>query len=213
MKKGKILILSVLLLMVCGCDVEYSINIRGNKVSEKAIFPNNGNYTYDNLQYNIYYDVNAGKKYDAKITKNKIILSNKKSDFKTFSANNKYSFCFDKIDSVDTKEYYTLGTSEGFKCMRYDDTPIDSVTVVLKTFNKVIEHNADDTRFGKYIWYFDNYNYKNKRVYFSVKKSDYLWYYRYRGLILGLSGVLVLVIIASIIMKIFKDKSNKENKI
>ncbi len=213
MKKNKILILSVLLLMVCGCDVEYNINIKDNKVSEKIILPSNDEYKEENLKENIYYDVNNKRRYDLKIKNNNIILTNKKTSFSELKNNNLYNFCFSRIETTETKDFYALGTSDDFNCMVYEYQDINEIKIVLNTFNKVTEHNADETKFGKYIWYFDKYNYKNKRIYFSVKKNDYLWYYRLRGLVIGLGTVLIVIVVSAIIVKIFKNRSNLENKI
>ena len=213
MKKNKILIVVLLSLVLCGCDAHYDIKIRGNKISEKITVQASKEEVKQKAKFDYYYDYSAKKKYNVRTNNDKLILYNNKAKFESLATNNLSSYCFDVIEATETKESYTLGTSEGFSCIDYENQNIDEIVITLNTFNKVTEHNADETKFGKYIWYIDNYNYKNKRIYFSVKKNDYLWYYRLRGLFIGLGSVLLIVIIGAIIIKVFKTKSNEENKI
>ena len=213
MKKNKILILIVLSLLISGCDVKYNINIRGKNISEEIILPNVDNYTEDTFTNNYYYDINGNKKYDVKIDEDKIVLYNKKTKLSTLATNNLYDFCFSKIDSFEEDGYYHFRTSSDFNCMVYEFIPVDKITIVLNTFNKVSNHNADEVKFGKYIWNIDKDNYKNKQIYFTVKKNEYLWYYRFRGLIIGLLSVLLFTLLCFGIIKTFKTRSNKENKI
>ena len=210
--KKKIVVLFILSLFLCGCDVKYDLSIHNGKVSEIVSIPYDVKQR-DAYAKDFYYDIDSMKKYGTEIKKDRFILTNKKVLFENISSNFYFQNCFDNIDSFEDKEYYNLGTSEGFKCMYYEQEDIDEIVITLNTFNKVTEHNADETKFGKYIWYFDKYNYKNKRIYFSVKKNDYLWYYRLRGLFIGLGSVLVIVGIGTIIIKVFKNRSNKENRI
>lgn len=213
MKKNKILVLIILSLLISGCDVKYNINIRGKKISEEIILPNTDNYTVDNLTNDFYYDIENKKKYNLEIKEDKIILSNKDTKLSTLSNNNLYDYCFSKIDSFEEDGYYHFRTSSDFNCMVYEYIPIDKITIVLNTFNKVKEHNADEVKFGKYIWYIDKDNSSTKQIYFTVKKNEYLWYYRLRGLIIGLGSIVIVLLIGYFIVKIFKKKSDKENKI
>ena len=213
MKKNKILVLIILSLLISGCDVKYNINIKGKKISEEIILPNIDGYTIDNLSNDFYYDIDGKRKYNLEIKDDKIILSNKNTKLSTLSTNDLYDYCFSKIDSFEEDGYYYFRTSSDFNCMVYDYIPVDKITIVLNTFNKVKEHNADEVKFGKYIWYIDKESSSNKQIYFTVKKNEYLWYYRIRGLIIGLSFILIVLLIGYLIVKIFEKKSEKENKI
>ena len=213
MRKSKLLILIVLSLLVSGCEVKYNIKISGTKISEEIIIPNTNNYTEETFIDEFYYDVGNNKKYEVTINDEEIILTNKKTKLKTLSTNDLYNFCFSKIDSYEEDGYYVFRTSSDFDCMTYEYLPVDKITIVLNTFNKVQKHNADKTKIGQYIWYIDRDNYSDKQIYFSVKKNEYLWYYKLRGLIFGLLAVLMLVIIYYLVVRIFKRKSEKENRI
>lgn len=213
MKKHKILILSILLLMICGCDVKYNINITGSKITEEIILPNDNNYQKEDLENKFYYNVNENKKYELELKKDKIVLTNTKTTLDTLSNNNLYNSCFSKIDSYEKEGLYYIATSTDFSCMYYEYQPIDNITISIKTYNKVKESNADKIGFNTYTWVFNKDNYIDKNIYIVINKNEYVWYYRLRGLIIGLSIILVLVLIVSIIIKIFENRSNKENKI
>lgn len=213
MKNKKILILLVLSFILCGCDVKYNININGNSISEKIIIPNDNNYTKDDIKDNFYYDVNNNKKYNLNIKNNEIILTNRKTNLNTIANNDLYSLCYDKIEAYEEDGIYYIGTSDEFKCMSYEYIDVDSITINIKTYNKVEKHNADKVLFNTYTWIIDDTNYDNKNILFIVNKKEYKWYYRFKGLIFGISGVLLLYIVLLLIKKLFIDKSDKINKI
>ena len=63
---------------------------------------------------------------------------------------------------------------------------LDSVSISIKTYHKVIDNNADEVKNNVYTWNIDRDNISTNNILFVVSKSEYVWYYRYRYLFGGL---------------------------
>lgn len=216
MKKGKIIFLLFIILLLSGCDAKYNISLDNGKISERIILPYDELYK-DSYDKEYYYDVLDEQKYITSIENisgvKKFVLKSDKLDVKNIGNNDLYDFCYDSIDVLLEDNIYYIGTSSEFRCMTYDYLDVDSVEINIKTYNKVIKSNADKSKFGTYTWVINESNYKNKNITFVVSKNEYVWYYKYKGLFIGLIGVLGIVLIGLLIKKIFQKKSNKVNKI
>lgn len=216
MKKGKILFLLFAVLLLSGCEVKYNIKLDNGKISEEIIIPYDKIYK-ESYEKDYFYDVFNEQKYstsieDIKGTK-KFVLRTNKLDIMNISGNDLYDFCYDSIDVLLEENTYYVGTSSEFKCMTYDYLDVDSVEINIKTYNKVIKSNADKNKFGTYTWIINDDNYKNKNIIFVVSKNEYVWYYKYKGLFIGLLSILGVILIGILIKIIFQKKSNKVNKI
>lgn len=216
MKKRKLLFLLLGILLLSGCEVKYNIELDNGKISEEIIIPYDSIYQ-ESYEQEYYYDVVNNKKYSSSIEHidgiNKFVLKSKKIDIKAISDNDLYDFCYDSINVLLEDNIYYIGTSGNFKCMNYDYLDIDTFELNIKTYNKVIKSNADKNKLNTYTWVINRDNFNNKNITFVVSKNQYVWYYKYRGLFIGLIGVLAIVLIIFLIKTIFSKKSSKANEI
>lgn len=216
MKKGKLVFLLLIVLLISGCEVKYNIKLDNGKISEEIIIPYDSTYD-DSYSNDYYYDVINGKKYSSNIESiggtKKFVLRSKKVDITNLTNNDLYDFCYDSINVLLEDNIYYIGTSANFKCMTYDYLDIDTFELNIITYNRVIKSNADKNKLNTYTWILNRDNFNNKNITFVVSKNEYVWYYKYRGLFIGLIGVLAIIMILFLIKIIFTRRSNKANQI
>lgn len=216
MKKIKIIFMLLAVFLISGCEVKYNIELDYGDINEEIIIPYNKEYD-EAYKREFYYDVINDKKYETSFKKingiDKFVLTSKKNDVLMLANNDLTRFCFDSIDVLLEDNIYYIGTSNIFKCITYDYLDVNKLEINIKTFNKVIESNADKVSIGKYTWVIDENNFNDKNITFVVSKNEYVWYYKYKGLLIGLSIVGIVLFIACLIVVFFQRRSDKANDI
>lgn len=219
--KKKLIIILLSIFLLTGCNPKFTYSISDGSITEQVEISFDQDYTDKEIKNNAnYYGIGEDNGYTLSILRNDILsvkTISKKSSLETFFNNSNIYFkrCFDNVyysyDKSKKRSY--IGTSEGFKCMYFDYLELDSIDVSIKTFNKVYENNADESKFGVYTWHFNKENASNKKITFVVGNSAYVWYYKYRFLFIGLLAIGVSILVFYLITSIFKTYSNKANKI
>lgn len=221
----KIIFLSLLLLIVTGCDVQYELEFNDDTLNEtiQVTLDNSMEREIEQIQnrqvYAIFnnYDQNL---YNVDYSKG---LTNFKATYTyTYEASNFNQSlfnnnCFDAFSFVKQDNNYILSTSEGFKCMTVEYFPIENLNLTLTTNHEVIETNADKIEGRKYIWEINNNNADEKEIYikfgevrqrnFFEKIIDYIIENKFTFIV---AGTIILLLGVSVTTIIIISKKNNE---
>lgn len=219
-KKVLVLILTIVIFSLTGCDAKYEMEIKNSKITESISVSIPSKYSEKEINDSIdYFGVNADSAYGEKIVKKdseKVVsLSGKKEKIADFF-NTSDSFinkCYNKVSFVLEDGKYYIGTSKGFKCLTYEYMELNNISVTIKTYHKVYENNADKVNNNVYTWNINSKNVNDQSILFVVSKNDYVWYYRYRYLFGGLFTVGCIFLTVYLLVSAFKSSSKRANKI
>lgn len=219
--KKKILLLVTTLFLITGCQPKLTYEINSGKITESISIDVDDEYSKSRLEETIEYygyNKNNGYKYNVSKIDNgyNINIKGSKQSLESFVENNNLvNTCYNIVDlsyEENEKRYY-LGTSKGYNCMTYDYMETTGIEITIKTFNKVYETNADSKGFGTYTWKINGANFEESSIIFIVSSNQYVWYYKYRYLFIGLGTILVIGIVFLIVREIFSNSSKKANEI
>ena len=221
----KIIFLSLLLLIVTGCDVQYELEFNDETLNEtiQVTLDNSMEREIEQIQnrqvYAIFnnYDQNLyNVDYSKGLTNFKATYTYtyEASNFNQSLFNNNY---FDAFSFVKQDNNYILSTSEGFKCMTVEYFPIENLNLTLTTNHEVIETNADKIEGRKYIWEINNNNADEKEIYikfgevrqrnFFEKIIDYIIENKFTFIV---AGTIILLLGVSVTTIIIISKKNNE---
>ena len=216
MKKIKLIILLLAVLIMSGCEIKYNIELKNGRISEEIIIPYIEEYK-DSYVREYYYDIINERKYSSEIieidNKKNFVLKSKRVGLDILANNDLTRFCYDSMEVLEQDGTYYIGTSSIFKCMTYDYLDVDKIEINIKTYNKVFESNADKKSYNKHTWIIDENNFHDKNIIFVVSKNEYVWYYKYKNLFLGLLGIVVLIGLGFLIRMIILYMSDRANRI
>ena len=236
MKKNFVLIFC--LFWLCGCSVEYELDLNNYlkynesiKISpinneEKKLLGEFKNfipvdYHIDEIGAfeNEYSDLTY---YNYKLNNNGSLIVNHSHDLDSYASSRFINTCYDYVTVMEEKSSdgnlnLILSTSNKFKCFdNYDD--LDNVNVTIKTDYKLIESNADSINNGSYTWRIDRSNKDNKYIYLSIdvtqKEEKNLFKKILNSNLFGISVMFIILFsIIVLILSFLKTKSNLNNKI
>ena len=154
---------------------------------ENSVFFSNPNVYYNKKveEFGDYYSVNMNYQYRA-------------SEFKD---SNSLNMCFDSFEFDDSKNYY-IHAEGAFYCL-YPNT----LSISIKTRNKVIKNNADEIKGNVYTWIIDNNNRNNVDIEFEITKNV-----SYTNILVYIV-IIVLCISGILFIKSFIQKNKENNKI
>lgn len=161
--KIKIFILTFLLILVSGCDVNYELTYKNNKFDENIYFYKDEEEFIDKLSTEENINYVADEMY--KLEKNNDIFTKKfkynknyagyeyKSNFDDRETNlptiaNK---CYDYVNIIKDETTLTIQTSDEFLCYDKFDL-LENVNITFNTNYKVIDSNADVINENKLEW-------------------------------------------------------------
>lgn len=183
MNKIKYIILVFSITFLCGCSVQYNLNIDNNtSFNEQIIIDNLSGEDYDILKgnsYNFSLDYNDNTEgyyegqipgityYDKQILNNQIIYSGSfnKETFQNSKAVNS-SVDFFKITKYE--DNYVISTSDNY--VIFDNYNLNGIKVNIKLPNEVINSNADSVNGNVYTWNISKDN--KKGIYLEYKPID-----------------------------------------
>lgn len=219
MKYIKILSIFIMIIILCGCDAVYEIEINNNKISEKltliekdsTIFDKqlDSGFTvremFDSLLYK-----DEFSKYDYIVTS----LSNEEQlgvKYKSFGINSVRNSsvlnqCYNNYSVTEDEESIFIKTGNDFSCYEYYEN-LETIKIILKTNHEVINSNATLVDGNTHIWNFNKDS--NKEINVTLSKvnindtSNYIFY-----IIVG-----CLVLLICFIIYIAFNKNKKVNRI
>jgi len=213
----KILIVFMFFL-VCGCSVDYNLEISNNSFKEnidvkisKSEIPDKSTNDGVEVDDQITPFINEStpsifgvddKFYNKNISETDEYFDiNLKYDYTFDEFKNAYSIksCFENVEILGEDVYY-INLSGIFYCL-YSD----SVDIKIKTNNEVIKHNAQKQDGNTYIWNIHNGNVNNVDILFEVSKDI-----KNKNLIMEILIIVSLLTVLGIVVLIIKKK-NKEN--
>lgn len=160
----KKIILLIFLLLLTGCTIDYNLEIDKNKIIEemsgtilKEEYEIKETYTDINLFYQIVnYDqrvfLNDDKIYDKKIVENDdgVGYNFKYTYNENFDKSRLLNTCFEKVDFIETDEYYYADIGGDFYCQYSDE-----IIINVKTNYVVLNNNANKVKDNVYTWIID----------------------------------------------------------
>ena len=182
--KKRLLFIICFVLLLTGCDVNYSVTINEDETFDEKITmsflktPSDGNNLTiaedDKTPISVmpnetkFYDseiIDKGNTYDMVYTYNHDMDSIKTA---YFIAN-----CYPGMRITNDEEEIVINSGDGFACFIGDDgLKADSVKINITTKLKVIENNADSVNGDTYTWIINENNYLGKEIYFKVERNN-----------------------------------------
>ncbi len=228
--KKRLLFIICFVLLLTGCDVNYSVTINEDETFDEKITmsflktPSDGNNLTiaedDKTPISVmpnetkFYDseiIDKGNTYDMVYTYNHDMDSIKTA---YFIAN-----CYPGMRITNDEEEIVINSGDGFACFIGDDgLKADSVKINITTKLKVLNNNADNVSGNTYTWVINENNYLAKNIYFRLERPN-----NNGGLgteimkkdsASSLTAVVVLsiIIVAALIYLLVRYKRNKSNE-
>ena len=220
--KLKMFLIILLIFFFVGCTPKLTYTILDGHIKEMVEIHFDNHYTKEELEQTLeYYSHRDGYKADTKVEEitdgYKGTITSPNISMTSYFNNDTSTIngCYEIVNfsyEEDEQKYY-LNTSKGFQCMIYDYNVVDDLSITVQTYNKVYKHNADEVNGNKYTWYINKDNAKEQSILFVVGNKEYVWYYRFKDLFIGLGVVSIIVIVLTIVLKIFKLVNKSVNHI
>ena len=202
-KKYLILVLIIILINLCGCTVNYEININDDVVTENmefyetdskkinALYPPDS-VSSDSIEKYTYKQMinfqNLNDEYAFKNNLNPEQIYNKRKIDESNKMGMKYSYAFNINDYTNSNiansfvTHFSARTSGEFYAVSaldfssiFSQYPyLNNISVKIKTNHKVVDSTADSTEGNEYIWNITKSNAKTKNV--SIKLYKYASY-------------------------------------
>ena len=238
----KLLLFFTVLFLITGCDATYNLEINGDEYKEDVtVLENNqanfysGDYpAKEYLDYNLKYPISLDSNfvtysestekvdgvdyYEVKdVSDNDTVGINLKGKFNSdlFERSNMVVSNYNRFVKATIDGNMVLSTGERLKAFDQYST-LNSVTINIKTNNKVVKHNADEVKGTTYTWYVDRSNYIDKSVYLEFKEQKKSTNKEEKSSIFNstiLIIVLAIVIAGCIIALFIFIKNRKNNKL
>ena len=221
MKKGLILI--GLCFLLCGCSMNYELEIYNDKYNEQITID------FDSIQLSDKKPTEYIRDELIKIDGSETIEYRELKDIDSNKLFSKYTgrmeeykdnltglaTCYDLYKINDYEGVITLLTSKTFNCFDYYQD-LDEITVMIKSNHKLIETNADRVDGYKYYWDINKNTKDDEKILLKLKSDEYIFNYENEFVkkvvfILGITGIILIVGFGA--YKIATKKMNKANEI
>ena len=194
----KFIFIILILLFATGCNAQYNLTIKGNKISEEIngvvdkskfisseIEPDMSIYSRETLDYMLLNDIypinnNFTEKYEKTVVDNGNIAEiNLKYTYveDTFKDSYIINSCFEHVDIIETKRAIYIKLTGEFTCLSSDNS---SMPFVVSTTNKVVKNNADRASMTTYEWEITSRNKDDVSIEITVLKQSLYFYYGVR---------------------------------
>ena len=177
----KIILLIIVLLTLTGCKAEYNLVYENDIFKEKLVLTSLKNDIVDdvNVNYNRNYFVNYKlqlgdmsesdyiSKYGGIYNKNIIDENNNYGMKLSYDFNNKEEYLNSSIVFNLFEKFYissNLFEATNIKNIFDNYTNLEEIKVIYNTDKNIISRNDDEKIDGKYYWYINKDNYKNKEI-------------------------------------------------
>lgn len=172
----KKIILVVVLLLLCGCSVEYNVNI-GSDIEETVIIDDNITvqtpaFINDQGSSETNEIIDGIKYYELQNNQTNTVYKYNFS-FSNYAQSTAVNTCLKSMKLSNSDNKYILTTTNHFTCMDYYPK-IDDITVnltITDTYN-IISHNADVANNNILTWNINRNNYKDKNIQLIFSKKE-----------------------------------------
>lgn len=173
MLKLKFCFFTVLLLVLCGCNSSYNLNIKDNDISENIILDLNNldNGDYLNRDYYPFHN-NLGLFYKKEVINNNdgnFLSLNYDYSSSEFANSFVISDCFQERTYENEDNYIYIKLKNLSECFYGDSFDIN-----IKTDNVVTINNADSINDNVYTWHVTTENRNDLLVEFKISKGQYV---------------------------------------
>lgn len=207
MHKFKICLIILAIFFFVGCSPKLNYTILDGKITESIEINFDKKHSKEEIEQTLsYYSQRENIKanieikkirngYKGRIESEELSIDNYISNDTTL-----INECYEKIgfSYEEAEGRYYLNTSKGFQCMIYDYNVLDELTITIQTYNKVYNHNADKVERNKYIWHITKDNADEQNILFVVGNKQYVWYYRFKDVFIGIALIAIIVVLSVI---------------
>jgi len=218
--KIKIFLSILLIFFLTGCTPRLTYTILDGAISESIEIPFDNKNTSDEIKQKLEYysyrdNLSTSVEVEETDTGYKGIITIPNMSMSAYFNNNStlINECYEMVNFTEEDDKFYLNTSKGFNCMAYDYNFSDEIIITIETYNKVYQHNADEVKGRKYIWKITDENSDDQSILFIVGNKEYVWYYNYISLFIGLGVIAGIALILGIIILIFRNHFRRINKI
>lgn len=221
MKKLKYLVILVIPLFLCGCDVTYTIEVNDENITENILVLDDKDkyesnpfeinqshvaftsasltpyyYKQSEISNDDYYGINLDYQYDISDYKRSQILNS----------------CYTDINIENNEDTISINAT-GFRCLNYAYEKIDNIRINLITDNEIVMENADQKEDNVLSWFVNENNYSDHEINVEIKKKgeerDYGFLDNLKPLGWGLVGIIIIACLIFLIIFIKQKKNNK----
>lgn len=206
----KIYVIIIVLILCCGCNAKYSLNLNDNLISEKLnvsyVRNNESDMELDQIYTNYLYAIGRDSfyKFDNLGSTKETINLNFSYDYSTsdITSSNLIRSCIEHFDFFEEDSKYYLIASGSLRCNYYEYVQLSSLDITLTTNHNVLENNADEVNDDEYIWHIDlnkndNVNIKfitDDKISKVIKKREYKQIIFIAGIGLSVLGLIALIV-------------------
>ena len=182
--KKRLLFIICFVLLLTGCDVNYSVTINEDETFDEEITmsflktPSDGNNLTiaEDDKTPISINPNEDKFYSSKIIdkgNTYDMVYTYKHDMNSIKRAYFIANCFPETRISNTEDRIIINSGDGFACFIGDDgLKADSVKININTKLKVLNNNADSVDGNTYTWNINENNYLAKEIYFEVERVN-----------------------------------------
>ena len=182
--KKRFLFIICFLLLLTGCDVNYSVTINEDETFDeevtmsflKTASDGNNMTIAEDDKTPISINSNEDKFYNSKIIdkgNTYDMVYTYKHDMNSIKRGYFIANCFPEMSITDNENEIIINSGDGFACFIGDDgLRADSMKININTKLKVIENNADSVNGDTYTWIINENNYLGKEIYFKVERNN-----------------------------------------
>lgn len=213
MKKG---ILLIFLLLLTGCTIDYNLEIDNKKIREeitgtisKEEYEIKGNHTDMNIFYSIinyeqYPLLNNEDVYDKNIVKNddEVEYSFKYTYNNNYDKSRLVNTCFEKVDFVETNEYYYANIGGEFYCQYSDE-----IVINVETDYAVLNNNANKVKDNVYTWIIDGNTADIQMIISKTLVNNSNANTQFKPNYFRIIGFIVLIVLSLITYILYKKKN------
>lgn len=182
--KKRLLFIICFVLLLTGCDVNYSVTINEDETFDEKITMSFLKNASDGNNLTIAEDdktpisvsPNEDKFYNAKIVdkgNTYDMVYTYKHDIDSIKRAYFIANCYPQMQITNNDEEIVINSGDGFACFIGDDgLKADSVKINITTKLKVLNNNADSVSGNTYTWNINANNYLNKNIYFRLERVN-----------------------------------------
>lgn len=207
--KKRISILMLLLMICCGCNARYKIELNDKQITEhlNISYPrtNESDTELEQIYTNYLYAINRDSFYNFnnKSTDDTVDLQfNYEYKKDNLNNSNLIKSCVEYFNFFEEDNKIYLTATGAFRCTFYEYVKLNSLDISITTNHNILENNANEVKNGEYIWHIDLNNPKNINIKFITdNKVSKQWKkennkIKYKNILIRVgisSGVIILL--------------------
>lgn len=216
----KIIVVSLLMIFLTGCSVEYKVEIVNDKVNDKLILSDINETILKENGYELIGNLSDGLVIDG-IDKD---FNKEKDNFVSIGSYNfdEYNNELDRVENAmravsvrKEDEYIILEAFGNFNFFEANKS-LDKIKLIIRSNHKLAETNADEIDGYNYIWNIDRFNYKDKIPSIKLYSDRYVFDYdgKLKKRIIEIVSIIAIILfVIFVVFSFINGKNKRANRI